>query len=362
MSTLRRRTSKNGKVTYQVQVRMRGKGQVTRSFDRLTDARLWAAHTEADIKLSRALPGAEARNHTVKDAIKRYVETVVPRRSAGTARHLASQLQWWRDRLGALTLDQVGTALIVECREELGDGREPATVNRYMAALSGLFTAASREWRWVVDNPCRGVRRLREAAGRLRFLDEGELSGLLEACRQSADPRLLPAVRIALGTGMRKSELLGLTWRRVDFGDRMVRLETSKNREPRGIPMSDEVEAAFLALKGLPAGIDGKVFHGLPMDWPRVPFRAALKAAGVEDFRWHDLRHTAASYMAMRGVPLRTIGEVLGHRSIVMTMRYSHLSKQHLREVLADLGQAIGGVEKKRMSALTVPPEDAETC
>lgn len=347
MATIRRRATKQGKVTYQVQVRMRGKGQITRSFDRLADAKLWAAHTEADIKLARALPSAEARKHTLKDAVKNYLRTALGRKAPGTAKHVRAQLQWWEDRIGAFTLDQVGTALIVECREELLAGRAPATVNRYMAALSGLLTTAVREWHWLQSNPCRGVCRLREAAGRLRFLDEEELTKLLEACGKSADPRLLPAVRIALGTGMRKSELLGLSWRQVDFSDRMVRLQTSKNMDPRGIPMSDEVTEAFQALEDLPADIGGRVFHGLPVDWPRVPFAAALEAAGIEDFRWHDLRHTAASYMAMRGVPLRTIGEILGHRSIVMTMRYSHLSKQHLRDVMAELGQAIGGVKKK---------------
>lgn len=200
---------------------------------------------------------------------------------------------------------------------------------------------------WCLDNPCRLIRRLPESRGRLRYLSDAELSTLLQTCRNDPHPYLYPAVLLALATGMRRGELFRLRWADVTNG--VIYVEQTKNKQRRGLPLTSAAQEALMLLKerSMIHNISGRIF---PDGGPRCgyyrlerPWRRAMKKAGIRDFKWHDLRHTCASYLAMAGVDLRTIGEILGHRTIQMTMRYSHLSREHLREA----AESISGRLKK---------------
>lgn len=123
------------------------------------------------------------------------------------------------ERLGSYTLADVTPALIVKCRDELADGttyrntqRSPTTVVRYLSALSHCYSIAVTEWGWLEESPMRKVKKPRESRGRVRFLDDGERARLLDACKESSNPLLYPCVVLALSTGMRYSELMGLRW------------------------------------------------------------------------------------------------------------------------------------------------------
>ena len=144
---------------------------------------------------------------------------------------------------------------------------------------------------------------------------------------------------------MRKSEILGLIWERVEldkdlgFNARICLYET-KNAEPRGVPLNTAAGAALSALESNPQNRIGRVFKRKDgSDWGqiRTGFEADVERAGLADFRFHDLRHTAASHLAMRGRPLKEIQEILGHKSFSMTLRYAHLSPRHLRTAVESL-------------------------
>jgi integrase len=213
----------------------------------------------------------------------------------------------------------------------------PATVNRELALLKHMYTKAI-EWGYVKDNPTKAVKLLKEPPGRVRYLTPDELLRLLDACA----PHLKPIVLMAVHTGMRVREILTLTWPQVDVQRRILTLEKTKNQERRIIPLNNQ---AIEVLQTVPRHVEStSVFYdqeGRPYKRIVKGFRQACKRAGIKDFRFHDLRHTFASHLVMRGVQLRTVQELLGHKTGQMTLRYTHLSTPHLQEAVSILETAL---------------------
>jgi integrase len=180
--------------------------------------------------------------------------------------------------------------------------------------------------------------------GRTRFLRKDEITRLFAACVQSKNTHLPAIVALAIHTGMRKSEILGLKWERIELdktpGNTHIRLYDTKNGEARGVPLSQDAVAALTALESDPLKRQGSVFkqkNGEDWGQIRTAFEKAVERAGLSDFRFHDLRHTCASHLAMQGRSLREIQEVLGHKSFGMTLRYAHLSQPHLVSAVESL-------------------------
>lgn len=219
-------------------------------------------------------------------------------------------------------------------------GLSKSRVNRYLAALSGLYHRLIDWGMHIGENPVRKVRRFREAPGRIRYLTREELDRLLPAC----NPELWQAVTLAIHTGMRAAELFDLLWRDVDLENRIVHVVDSKNGDRRDIPLSDTAYGALVGRRrtgeNVMAQADGKV-HRQHM---RAVFVRACRKAGLEGLRWHDLRHTFASHLVMRGASVFAVQELLGHKSLAMTRRYSHLSPGVLRQAVAAMDNAMGGV------------------
>jgi integrase len=203
-----------------------------------------------------------------------------------------------------------------------------ATVNRELALLRHLLVLAA-EWGHVEKVP--RIRLEREPEGRLRFLTEEEVARPLSACKASPSAELHAVVKVALNTGMRRGEVLGLTWDRVDFSRGVLLLERTKSGRRREVPMNGAVYEVLSAIAG---PREGRVFSVRSV---RKPFDRAVREARLEDFRFHDLRHTAASHLMMRGASLADVRAVLGHTTLAMTMRYAHLSPEHLRSAVARL-------------------------
>lgn len=343
MATITERTDSTGAKSYRVEVRLKGHPAQRATFERKTDARKWAQATEAAIREGRHFGTTEAKRHTLADLIDRYAKDVLPGKK--DAYNQGRQLDWWKDALGAYTLADVTPALIAQTRDQIaarpthqGPATSPATVNRYLAVLSHCFTVAVKEWGWVEHNPCAKVTKPKEPRGRVRFLDDDERERLLLACRESASPDLYPAVLLALSTGARQQEVLGLRWPQVDLGRRVAILHETKNGERRVLPLAGPA-LDLLRDRSKVRRIDSDlVFPGRtdptkPVDL-RTPFETALKRAGITEFHWHDLRHTAASYLAMNGASLAEIAEVLGHKTLAMVKRYAHLSEAHTASVV----------------------------
>ena len=333
----------SGEPRYRVFIRRKGHRTVTKQFRRKTDADRWARRAEAAIEEGIHFPGAAARRRTVQELIERYIEKVVPERAKRDQPRIARQLQWWQRQLGPLLLADLKPAMIAEQRDRLirGTSRgrrgvQPATANRYLAALSHACTLAVKEWGWLEDNPVLKVRRLREPAGRVRFLSEKERKRLLDACRASRDPRLYPLVLMAISTGARQGELLALRWSDVDLERAYAVIHTSKNRERRSLPLAGPLLELLKAMASERLAATDFVFVGASgtVQFPKKPWMKALAEAEIEDFTFHDLRHTAASYLAMSGATLTEIAAVLGHKTLAMVKRYSHLSERHTAAVV----------------------------
>ena len=346
MASIQQRIAKDGTASFRVQVRVLGFPPQTATFERKTDAKRWAQQTEAAMREGRFFTTSEARRHTLTELIDRYVERLTRDQAASLAKQ-KQILGWWRATLGAYALAHVTPALISKQRDKLlseniGTEADPAyrsgsTANRYLAALSAVFTVAVKEWHLAQENPVLRVQKGRENPGRVRYLSEGELQSLLAACTTSRLKQLELIVLLAVSTGMRRGEIQALRWNDVDLQRRLIVLQKTKNGERRSVPIAAATAAKLKEhAKVRPIGTDLVFPHPAedrPLNFDHG-FIDAVKAAGIKDFRFHDLRHTAASYMAMSGATTAEIAAVLGHRTLAMVKRYAHLSDQHTAAVL----------------------------
>ena len=351
MATIRKRVGKNGRQTYQVQVRVKGYPTQSKTFTLRKQAEQWARQTEAAIDEGRHFTKAEAKKHTLAEAIDRYINKVLP--SKRDKANQGRQLQWWREQFGNRLLADLTPALLSEYKERLssqithrGKQRSPASVNRYLAVLSHLFSVAVTEWGWLEDNPLRKVRKLKEPKGRIRFLSDSERYRLLETCQKSMNTALYPIVVLALSTGARKSEIMSLRWRDVDLTEGRAIVYETKNNETKSLPITGKA-LNLLKEHGKVRRLDTElVFPNKSGENPiniAKAWHTALENAEIEDFRFHDLRHTAASYLAMNGATLAEIAEVLGHKTLEMVKRYAHLSEQHKASVVESMNRKIFG-------------------
>lgn len=229
-----------------------------------------------------------------------------------------------------------------------------ATMNRRLACLKNMFTKAI-DWHMAEDNPVKKVKLFKENNQRVRYLHEEELTTLLS---NSAAP-LRAIILFAVNTGMRKGEIQNLEWTDVNFQDSYLVVRETKNNESRYVPMNQAVKDVFLSVRKHPespyifCAKDGKPYNF------RKSFETALTNSGIFDFRFHDLRHTFASRLAMRGVDLNTIRELLGHKSLDMTLRYSHLSRDHKTRAVSILDETAPKVSPQE--ALTEGQESVES-
>ncbi len=220
----------------------------------------------------------------------------------------------------------------------------PATANRYRALLSLTYRLAIRDGK-VKENPARLVPHRLEDNARIRFLSAEEETAVRKAIEAKC-PERLPELDLALNTGIRLSEQYGLLWENVSIPLRMLTVPRSKNGTMRHVPLNQGAVRALETLrKRLPAF--EHVCGGTKE--PRRWFEPVLKDAKVANFSWHCLRHTFASRLVMAGVDIRTVQELLGHKTIAMTVRYSHLAPKHTLAVV------------ERLDASTETPTDTTT-
>ncbi len=201
----------------------------------------------------------------------------------------------------------------------------PATVNRNLARLKHLLNTAIK-WGYLYENPANPVKLLREDNVRLRYLTKREIDLLIAA----AHPNLKPIITLAVNTGMRRGEIFDLLWEHIDLRNKVLEVVHPKNGEKRAIPIN---KTLLEALHRLPRRVDSPyVFpgkNGGRLTDIKTSFLTAREKAGLEDVTLHTCRHTFASHLVMAGVDLMTVKELLGHKSLKMTERYSHLSPNH---------------------------------
>ena len=240
-------------------------------------------------------------------------------------------------------------------KKGLVEGNKPATINRHMATIKHMFTKAM-EWELVEEEVLKKVHKvklLEENNRRLRYLSVEECRALVSECAG----HLKPIVIMALNAGMRRGEILGLKWDNVDMKHGFILLDKTKNGERREIPINGTLRAT---LAGIPRRLDlPHVFINPDTDLPygdiKNAFNRACRKAGIRDFHFHDLRHTFASHLVMGGQDITTVKDLLGHKTLTMTLRYSHLAPAHtvkavelLDSILNESASNDGGLKGKQ--------------
>lgn len=350
MKGIQERKTKNGETHYRVQIRIKGHPVVRATFKRKTDAVKWKHMTESSIRDGKYFKTAEAKKHTLQEAICRYERDVLPNKPKAKQEQ---QLRWWKENIGLYLLSDITPALIAEYRDKLNHSitkferkMAPTTVLRYLAALSNVFTIATVEWGWMDESPMKRVSKPKQGLLRARFLSDSEREKLLKICKESLNPYLYPVVVLALATGMRKSEILNLTTSSIDLLNERIILEHTKNGERRTIPLKGHALGVVMDLlqqknqniKYLFPSKSGKQ----PIDI-RHSWEEALKKSQISNFRFHDLRHSAASALLESQASLAEISAILGHKTLSMVKRYAHLSGEHAATVVSKMNEKIFG-------------------
>lgn len=318
--------------TYQGQQVRRSTGTRDR---RLADAVL--SKVKVQIIEGQYFEQAAARFHTFPELMDRYEQEHVARKLRH--RGLKGYMKNLRAFFGDQTLAEITPKQIVAYKNKrYTDGVAPATINRELANLKKAFNLAMREWEWCHQNPVMRVSMEKENNKRDRWLSEEEENRLLASCA----PWLHDLVTFALHTGMRMGEILELTWRGVDVTRRTVTVMRSKNGERRTIPVNETVLGVLKEKSKVRSLASDRVFCSqafTPMESGhlRRSFRLALSKAKIEEFRFHDLRHTFATRLVQAGIDLYKVQQLLGHKSPIMTQRYAHHYPESLRDGVAIL-------------------------
>lgn len=340
-------------------IRKNGRTIKTKTFQHKKTARAWATRIEGDREAMAAygMPGAGI---FYVDLADEYLDQYTGRDKTIHHKH-----EFWKTTLDSTPLLDIDAAMIRSALNHYGAGevrrssgigkdgqliikktakkRSPATVNRMRAFLSSVFRFAIKTRGYLNENPCHLVPFLPENNKRVRYLSDNERKRLLDACKASDWDKLYLLVILAITTGARLGELQGLHWHEIDFTSRTASLPRTKNGDSRILTFPT---AAMEELKKH-REVSKRLIFASKMKW-RKPFEfrkhwnAALKQAEIADFKFHDLRHTCGSYLAMNGCSLQEIAQVLGHRNLQTTMRYVHLSIAH-KQSLTD--RVMGRIE-----------------
>ena len=304
--------------------------------------------TKGEIALGKwnpeTLQSAEKKEYSLKELAEKYKEFKKGRlKSKHSVSSESSIMDMLLSNLGDMALEKITTQRLEELQSYyLGKGNLPATVNRKFDVLKNMFTKAN-DWDMVSDETLKCVRKckhLKMNNQRLRYLSKEECIELVDA----SEPHLKPIVITAVNTGCRKGEILSLTWEQIDLKHGFIHLERTKNGERRDIPINDSLRAT---LQGITRRIDvPHVFYsaanGKPFGDVKKAFHSALRRAKIQNFHFHDLRHTFASHLVMAGVDITTVSRLLGHKSLTMTLRYAHLSPQHGKDAVQRIGHLTG--------------------
>jgi integrase len=369
MATITKRVRKDRSVRYQVKVRIHGKPTVTKTYINHETAKNEARKLEADVQSGKYFrekekEAAKQKQKSVEQMLDRYKEEYLPELKSRRVRN--QHIEWWKDEIGKMKLDELTTTVLRDCRKSLqsgktrtGEKRSNSTCNRYMATLSHALTMAAdgdkdhEGWGWIEQAQIPRIKALKEPAGRTRFLDQNkELPSLLTACKNSKYDGLHLAVSLALSTGARKGEILGLSWGDIKLDDAYAHVRDSKNGEQRVLPLIPSVVGLLRERKkNMVRDIRSDLVFPGPRDASK-PFnidkywRAAVTDAGIKDFRFHDLRHSCASYLAMNGASAVELADVLGHKTLEMVKRYSHLNTSHKASVIEKMsGRFLDGIK-----------------
>ena len=306
---------------YRVLIRQAGMKPVTKTFNTKKSAVQFVNSIESD--RNKLLAYTQSKSQTVFSII---IDEYLNKEYKGSRLNDERvKLNFWIEALGDKPIIDITTTDINEALSTLPTHLKNATINRYVAAISVVFSYACREYD-LPENPVRKIPSLPENNERTRFLSEAERTSLFKACRASHWDKLYLIVLLAITTGARKGELTKLRWNDIDFDRRTAYVATTKNGQPKVLPLTDSVirELQLFDTKDSSLIFASKVKEDVAYCFTK-PWKRALEDSEIKDFRFHDLRHSCASYLAQSGASLLEIADVLGHKQISVTKRYAHL-------------------------------------
>ncbi len=281
-------------------------------------------------------------NHSFKELAERYMSWIEGRQNSAKIKGytMGQLLSQYAD----IPLRRFSTSLIAQLQTDLiNKGYKASSNNKVTNLIKHMFRKAT-EWDMVEEEALKRIRRvkpLKDNNRRLRFLSKEECQELISHCTGNTKAIVITA----LNTGCRKGEILSLKWDNVDLKHGFISLIETKNGERREIPINETLRGT---LQGITRRLDvPHVFYdavtGKPYQDVKRSFNTALRRAGIKDFHFHDLRHTFASHLVMAGVDITTVSRLLGHKSLTMTLRYSHLAPEHMSKAVDILDSAING-------------------
>ncbi|MCX5711589.1 MAG: tyrosine-type recombinase/integrase [Candidatus Omnitrophica bacterium] len=286
-----------------------------------------------------------------------YVEVYLKHNSRSWKKADLHNIKRLKRFFSAKHLHEITPFLVEQFKNKTSREVSPASTNRALTRLKAIFNKAIAWKKFNGDNPVKSVKFFKEDNARLRFLEKEEICKLIKNCSKT----LRAIVIVALNTGMRKSEILNLKWHDIDFKRGNIYLLKTKNGEKREIPMNEEVKGVLIKVRKHPDSpyIFPNEF-GKPFTNIRKSFFTACKKSNIINFRFHDLRHTFASQLVMCGVDLNTVRELLGHKSLEMTLRYSHLSPEHKKRAVDVLASQMDRIwtEQPKEAVVEEPVQD----
>lgn len=326
MATIRKRGR-----SWEAQVRRQGFPSLCKSFSTKADAAQWAREQERAIERAE-LPTTirEYRDMTVSDLLKRYGREIVPaKRGAKFEQSRIRQLLG--HPMAATRLHQLSGAVVTRYRDDRLRVVKPASVRRELTILRHVFEIAKREWNIpLASNPVHHIGLPDDAAPRKRRLEGRDAEQLFKAIGSRSGWYLRPLIVLATETGMRRGELLSIRWVDVDLSNRIVRVLKTKSGHPRIVPLTPTAIRTLSEMERT----EGRVFP-ISSNAVRLAWERLRKRAGLEDLRFHDLRHEAVSRLFEAQLSVPEVALIVGHRDSRMFIRYTHTRPELVAEKLA---------------------------
>ena len=325
------RLKNNKGYSYRAYIRKKGLKPISKVFSTRKLAEQFVNRIEGDRELLLAFGGNKEYQIILKELVDIYLATEYSGKDIQKQR---TRLVFWVDRYGHKLIPEITRMDVAIGIYELSNTLSNATVNRYKSALSVVFSFACRQYE-LPDNPVRHILSKTENNTKVRYLSSDERGRLFDACNQSTWSRLYLLTLMAITTGARRGELLSLKWSDLDLDIDIAYIGTSKNGQPRALPLTQDT----LNELSKHTQNNNSLIFGSSVDENKSfcfdkPWKRALEQANIQDFRFHDLRHTTASYLAQSGASLLEIAEVLGHKQISVTHRYAHLCIGHKQKLI----------------------------
>ena len=321
MASIQKVVNKKG-VSYRVYIRRKGLPSISKTFSQKKDARDFVIKTEGNKSAHKAFSS--------RMNFSQLTEMYLSNEYLGTKPQMQkSRLRHWLNHMGEMPINDIGKEDINSGLDKLPNELSNSTINKYKKLASLVFNYGIREL-GLVENPTRYIRSLPEKKGRTRYLSDNERKRLFKACRASKWELLYLLVLMAITTGARRGELLSLRWIDIDFAKQVAYVQNTKNGEAKVLPLTTDVINELQVFNQNDSSLifASKITPSKPYVFYKT-WKRAVEEAELIDFRFHDLRHTTASYLAQSGATLLEIADVLGHKQIEVTKRYAHLCIEH---------------------------------